>query len=118
MKQPRTDKILFNVFDLVLTPYKDDEDSVTSNAILKECIEYINNERINNRKVVVFDRNNGKNETDKRELFVTSISYNHKDRLWKGRIALLRDNRTPLVDRKSTRLNSSHVRISYAVFCL
>src|SRR5579872_7579606 len=24
----------------------------------------------------------------------------------------------PFVDRKSTRLNSSHVRISYAVFCL
>src|SRR5436305_8651276 len=35
-----------------------------------------------------------------------------------------RKNRTPLegsersADRKSTRLNSSHVRISYAVFCL
>src|SRR5690554_4576044 len=30
------------------------------------------------------------------------------------------DSRTPMyfVDRKSTRLNSSHVRISYAVFCL
>src|SRR3989442_13539979 len=27
-------------------------------------------------------------------------------------------SRTPSVDRKSTRLNSSHVRISYAVFCL
>src|SRR3989442_7612011 len=26
--------------------------------------------------------------------------------------------RPPLLDRKSTRLNSSHVRISYAVFCL
>src|SRR5690554_7078659 len=25
---------------------------------------------------------------------------------------------TPRIDRKSTRLNSSHVRISYAVFCL
>src|SRR5690625_6813397 len=25
---------------------------------------------------------------------------------------------TPLIDRKSTRLNSSHVAISYAVFCL
>src|SRR5690554_7365672 len=25
---------------------------------------------------------------------------------------------TPILDRKSTRLNSSHVRISYAVFCL
>src|SRR3989442_9726604 len=26
--------------------------------------------------------------------------------------------RTAAIDRKSTRLNSSHVRISYAVFCL
>src|SRR5690554_7455042 len=26
--------------------------------------------------------------------------------------------RLPMIDRKSTRLNSSHVRISYAVFCL
>src|SRR5690606_42132943 len=26
--------------------------------------------------------------------------------------------RSPLLDRKSTRLNSSHVKISYAVFCL
>src|SRR5436305_14954176 len=33
---------------------------------------------------------------------------------------LLRDRRNPehAIDRKSTRLNSSHVRISYAVFCL
>src|SRR3989442_10481931 len=28
------------------------------------------------------------------------------------------DRRSTSVDRKSTRLNSSHVRISYAVFCL
>src|SRR3989442_5630028 len=28
------------------------------------------------------------------------------------------DRVTSIVDRKSTRLNSSHVRISYAVFCL
>src|SRR3989442_7522405 len=35
-------------------------------------------------------------------------------------IALVRvgDKRTVVADRKSTRLNSSHVRISYAVFCL
>src|SRR6267378_6199012 len=30
----------------------------------------------------------------------------------------LRFHRHPLADRKSTRLNSSHVEISYAVFCL
>src|SRR5438045_4832855 len=29
-----------------------------------------------------------------------------------------RSNRTPHADRKSTRLNSSHLGISYAVFCL
>src|SRR3712207_8922923 len=29
-----------------------------------------------------------------------------------------RDDRTELTDRKSTRLNSSHANISYAVFCL
>src|SRR5437870_8669919 len=28
------------------------------------------------------------------------------------------ENRSPVSDRKSTRLNSSHVAISYAVFCL
>src|SRR5690554_7078499 len=28
------------------------------------------------------------------------------------------DDLKPRIDRKSTRLNSSHVRISYAVFCL
>src|SRR5690554_8128405 len=33
------------------------------------------------------------------------------------RVALER-SLTELIDRKSTRLNSSHVRISYAVFCL
>src|SRR3989442_11755580 len=35
----------------------------------------------------------------------------------RDRLAQLRE-RSLLVDRKSTRLNSSHVRISYAVFCL
>src|SRR5690606_40501531 len=32
--------------------------------------------------------------------------------------ALARHPRRPVQDRKSTRLNSSHVKISYAVFCL
>src|SRR5438874_5973495 len=34
------------------------------------------------------------------------------------REATLRRTRAPRQDRKSTRLNSSHVEISYAVFCL
>src|SRR2546430_3321096 len=35
-----------------------------------------------------------------------------------GRVAAPRDGRSWLQDRKSTRLNSSHSQISYAVFCL
>src|SRR2546430_1931037 len=42
--------------------------------------------------------------------------------LWNARIADVSQGETtpmaPLVDRKSTRLNSSHSQISYAVFCL
>src|SRR3712207_7423153 len=34
------------------------------------------------------------------------------------RVDLRRDERVEPVDRKSTRLNSSHANISYAVFCL
>src|SRR3989442_4660492 len=34
------------------------------------------------------------------------------------RLAGMACRRAPTLDRKSTRLNSSHVRISYAVFCL
>src|SRR5690349_24191485 len=35
-----------------------------------------------------------------------------------GRLAAARSSARSLGDRKSTRLNSSHVEISYAVFCL
>src|SRR5690606_39302337 len=38
--------------------------------------------------------------------------------LWCGLVPRRRLRRLGCVDRKSTRLNSSHVKISYAVFCL
>src|SRR5690554_7092351 len=40
------------------------------------------------------------------------------DERFEGRVMLTNDMREVFQDRKSTRLNSSHVRISYAVFCL
>src|SRR5690606_40042851 len=36
----------------------------------------------------------------------------------RGRKCCFTSNKKPTADRKSTRLNSSHVKISYAVFCL
>src|SRR5436309_4442071 len=41
-----------------------------------------------------------------------------KAQLERARMALLEKAQPYLGDRKSTRLNSSHVKISYAVFCL
>src|SRR2546427_7773645 len=38
--------------------------------------------------------------------------------LWIGRVGGVHPPKPQLVDRKSTRLNSSHSQISYAVFCL
>src|SRR5690625_2821330 len=37
---------------------------------------------------------------------------------WRSPVGLFADPKRKLKDRKSTRLNSSHVAISYAVFCL
>src|SRR5436853_5784247 len=48
---------------------------------------------------------------ERRGVFVAVVSRNHTDR------AQLRAG-AGVLDRKSTRLNSSHLGISYAVFCL
>src|SRR5699024_11510676 len=73
----------------------------------------------------------GKGRRDKRHVFVSQIQKmpchqtpHHGivlvDRVNRGRLFFVaNDNKRDLErDRKSTRLNSSHVSISYAVFCL
>src|SRR5690554_7068171 len=67
---------------------------------------------------------------DGREMLITEGVVNAKSREYAKAIAQSDTNETILLtnidndtyyhfeDRKSTRLNSSHVRISYAVFCL
>src|SRR5258707_14309992 len=41
-----------------------------------------------------------------------------RDRLFFHQVTRVNKGGTPSIDRKSTRLNSSHANISYAVFCL
>src|SRR5690625_6622716 len=48
----------------------------------------------------------------------TDISLEEIEEEFNAEVAMLVDGVTKLGDRKSTRLNSSHVAISYAVFCL
>lgn len=100
MSSTKKTNIIYNIFDLVLKPFKSESELNTSSKILRECIDYINNERLDNRRAVVMDRNAGKKDLEKRELFITSIAFSHPDGVWKGRMALLRNNRTPLVYNK------------------
>src|SRR5690554_7164912 len=53
----------------------------------------------------------------KNKFFITERSVNNW-KSWNTIPIFLRNKGISLLDRKSTRLNSSHVRISYAVFCL
>src|SRR5207249_10129869 len=47
-----------------------------------------------------------------------SFAVDMKIRAADAQVAAMQVPSTPCIDRKSTRLNSSHVSISYAVFCL
>ena len=49
---------------------------------------------------------------------IVIVNNDKQQLLKKGKIILDENNRLRLIDRKSTRLNSSHMRISYAVFFL
>src|SRR5690606_39519301 len=64
------------------------------------------------------------NHTERSERPVPHRTHDRRDgSLWLGQVDYARvhcrlPKERPLGDRKSTRLNSSHVKISYAVFCL
>src|SRR3989442_16037941 len=63
------------------------------------------------------------NDTATTEIYTLSLHdalpiYGDRDRRLSGPLQAARDLHGAQADRKSTRLNSSHVRISYAVFCL
>src|SRR5690606_40507710 len=59
-----------------------------------------------------------RNRTDTSIRFETDIDTTIRDFYWNYARDLVKVDTTSERDRKSTRLNSSHVKISYAVFCL
>src|SRR5436305_8034933 len=64
-------------------------------------------------------RSHDKHRLDRPAIFVHALLLRHiATDLCKKRLQIGRDVAKKEGDRKSTRLNSSHVRISYAVFCL
>src|SRR5258705_2115016 len=60
----------------------------------------------------------GENPGELRQLYVFNIRTRALRRVTNSPTVVTRYSITPRGDRKSTRLNSSHLGISYAVFCL
>lgn len=96
-----TTLIKFHYFTLTFTPYKENEKKYTSSYILKECINRVNHERTKEQKAIVIDRHENRDEIEPRNLFVSSAAYKLEDKIYKCRIALLRDNKIPTLVNKS-----------------
>lgn len=96
-----TASIKFHYFTLSFTPYKENEKKYSSNNILKDCINRINHERTKEQKAIVIDRHEFRDEIEPRNLFISSAAYKLTDKLYKCRIALLRDNKIPTLVNKS-----------------
>lgn len=73
---------------------------MNSSKILTTCIQRINDERSKRHKAIVVDRNKGRKNEFPRNLFVSSAAYKHGDNLYKCRIALIRDNKIPMIVNK------------------
>src|SRR5699024_11428668 len=87
-------------------------------AAIKKLLQFI---RLSGRIALVIYHGHPGGQEEKNEVlsFVTSLSQAHYEVV---QYAFLNHKNSPpfviIIDRKSTRLNSSHVSISYAVFCL
>ena len=89
-------KVIFHFFDLHFTPYRGNEGS-TSSQILKQCLQRINDEMTNEGKAIVIDRHEGRKDEIPRNIFIRSAAYSHKEKKYKCRIALIRDNKIPVL---------------------
>jgi len=90
-------------FNLYFKPYSGDE-GLTSSHILKESLQHINNIKLQGKGILI-DRHEGRKNSDFRNLFISSASYIPKEKKYKCKIALLRENRLPnILNRKNFKL--------------
>jgi hypothetical protein len=93
--------VRFNFFDFIFTPHKGNESIGDSNRILKSCIQRINDEQTQKQKAIVVDRHEGRQDVEPRNLFVSSAAYLAREKKYKCRIALIRDNKIPTLVNKT-----------------
>lgn len=93
--------IRFHIFDFLFTPLKENESTENSHKILKKCIDRINDEYLKKQTAIVIDRHEGRTEEEHRNLFMTPAAFNVKERRYKCKISLLRDNKIPILVNKT-----------------
>ncbi|MDQ2180841.1 hypothetical protein [Marinifilum sp. D714] len=93
--------VKFHLFNFSFTPHKENVETTNSSHILKQSIQRINDERTQNGKAIVIDRHEGRTDEEPRNLFIISAAYLAREKKYKCKMALIRDNKIPtLVDRK------------------
>jgi hypothetical protein len=96
----------FHVFNLEFQPYKEQSHQIGSFNIVKSCLRYINDERINNRRFVIIDRHEKRDKSESRKLFISVGAYSPTDKMFKCKIHLIRDKIPALMDREKMSFES------------
>ena len=89
-------EVKFNFFDFWFKPYTDKSKPQSSKQIIKDCIDEINRIKLDEGNAIVIDRHEGRMKDESRALFVSSAAYNHTEKKYKCRIALIRDDKNPI----------------------
>lgn len=92
--------VKFHFFDFWFKPYSGSKRN-NSMSILKACIEEINHQRLDEGQAIVIDRYEGRKGSERRNLFVSSAAYSYREKKFKCRINLIRDNKLPHVFNKN-----------------
>lgn len=98
--------VKFNIFDLEFQPYKERSREIGSFNILKSCIKFIDDERKDNQRFVIIDRHEKRDKAESRKLFISVVSYSHPDRMYKGKIHLIRDKTPSFMDKEKMTFSS------------
>jgi hypothetical protein len=94
-------EVKFHFFGFLFTPHAENSDRTSTN-ILKDCIQRINDERIENSQAIVIDLHEGRKDQKPRIIFISSAAYVAADKKYKCRIALIRNDKIPqIVDRSN-----------------
>lgn len=98
--------IKLHLFDLEFQPFKERSGQIGSFNILKSCIKYIDDERMNNKRFVIIDRHEKRDKTESRKIFISVAAFSYPDRMYKCKIHLIRDKTPSFMDRDKMSFSS------------